>query len=438
MFICLFAFPLRLCVKLFLLYLYLMNPKKYIISLAFLALTTNAFCGEDSCYYFAKNKLYNELVAYLKITRPNYALYVAVSRSAFNQPEYSNAVLEHIDVHLIPDSLKFLYYSAQYDNYLNLYEYAKAANTGGILLKDFKNYYTAETYSSLEEDVNVWETVSEAPPQTMEKKGGAVIPLAHDKYGLQRVQVKIADSAYDFVFDTGASISVATESFAKKLGIKMLSQKLITTKAIAGNEVSGRMGLLDNLSVSSISAHHVLFYVFPDSVLSFGGGVFKIDAILGFPVIKAFGTFTQTHTQISVAASDSVQESSHHNFTVQDQVPVIYLKVFDKELPFAFDTGDNDILLSKTFYDAFQPKIRGRLKTGGVAGAGGGTKFKAFVIDSLTLSVGDKPALFKNISVNTENYHISGKEYYGNVGQALITKFKSMTISFTNAAISFD
>ena len=404
---------------------------------AFLFLSTTAHA--QSNYSLAKNKHYNELEENLrKQPGKDSALWTGILKSAFNQPVQSERLLTRFNAAQFPDSIAYLYLNARYDNNLNLFNYRKGADIGEILITKYKRSYTPDSYQTMQEDVAVWKTVSAIPPQELQKNGDNVIPLMHDKFGLQKVTVKVEDKDYDFVFDTGASICTVIESFAKKIGVKIISDSLIYTKAIAGNIVSGRMGVLDELSIGNIKAQHVLFYVFPDSVLSFAGGQLVIPAILGFPVIKSFGTFTQTKTAINIPAADPVMENVHHNFIVQDQVPIIYLKAFDREVPFAFDTGDNDILLNKIFYETFRSRLKGKFSMGSETGAGGSATFKALVLDSLTLFVGAQPATFKKISVNTENYHISGKEYYGNIGQALITKFRSMTISFTNARISFE
>lgn len=404
---------------------------------AFLILSTSTHA--QSNYSLAKNKRYNELEENLRQhSAKDSALWTGILKSAFNRPVASEKLFMRFNELQFPDSIAYLFLNARYDNSLNLFNYRRAATIGETLLMKYKRFYTPDSYISLQEDVAVWKTVSAIPPQELQKHGDNTIPLMHDKFGLQKVSVKVNGEDYDFVFDTGASISVATESFAQKIGVKIISDSLIYTKAIAGNIVSGRMGVLDELSVGKIKAQHVLFYVFPDSVLTLGGGALVINSILGFPIIKSFGTFTQTKTSISIPAADPLMENVHHNFIVQDQVPIIYLKAFDQELPFAFDTGDNGGTLSKTFYDAFRDRLKGKIRTDGQAGAGGSSTFKALVLDSLTMFVGPQPATFKKISVNTEGYHVSGKEYYGNIGQALITKFKSMTISFTNARISFE
>ena len=173
--------------------------------------------GKSAFVFFAKNKRYNELETKLLNSGGKYlSLYNGIVPSAFNQPVVSHQILDSVDISQLSDGLQYLNYLAKYDNCMNLFEYRKASQTGEVLVKRFRRFYTVDLYSSLINDVDVWKCIGGVAPEVVSKNDGSGIGLQQDALGLKNIGVTVADSSYQFVFDTGASISVVSESFGKK------------------------------------------------------------------------------------------------------------------------------------------------------------------------------------------------------------------------------
>jgi hypothetical protein len=47
------------------------------------------------------------------------------------------------------------------------------------------------------------------------------------------------------------------------------------------------------------------------------------------------------------------------------------------------------------------------------------------------MALGEQEINFPALKIDTENYHVSGNELYGNIGQDLLKQYKEVTISFS-------
>ncbi len=96
--------------------------------------------------------------------------------------------------------------------------------------------------------------------------------------GLINVPVEFKDSTFDFVFDTGANLSVITESYAIKAGLDVRNV-VFKVRAITGIDVNAKLGVAKLLKMGDVEVENVVFIVFPDSVLSFAGGAYRIRGL---------------------------------------------------------------------------------------------------------------------------------------------------------------
>jgi predicted aspartyl protease len=112
--------------------------------------------------------------------------------------------------------------------------------------------------------------------------------LDYDMARLPRADVTINGRRQEAVLDTGANYSTITESVARSLGLRMLPDP-ITVGASGNDAVAGHLAVADTLVFAGGEFRDVVFIVLPDSALSFMGGVYRIPAIVGFPVLSALG-----------------------------------------------------------------------------------------------------------------------------------------------------
>ena len=257
--------------------------------------------------------------------------------------------------------------------------------------------------------------------------------------GLWNIPVQQQDSSYLFIFDTGANISTITASYAQKLHLDVVKNSQVSIEGgMNGVSTKVNLGIAKQLNIGNVQINNALFLIFPDSALSFAGGAYKINGIIGLPIIKALEEITigKDSMQIPLVAD---KKTVAHNLALDLLQPVIYMDYQDKPLPFTFDTGAQGTLFSDNFYKRFKIQLDSISKKDSLqmGGAGGSRRMNIIKVPQIPFTFDHKPVLFRNTQVNLETAQVSDKYYYGNIGQDMFAQFTSMTINFVNSSVSF-
>ena len=119
----------------------------------------------------------------------------------------------------IPDSLmKDLYQKKYYDNAF-LYEYNKAYETADILNSRYNTFLTQDEKEDVSDDIIMFKSLINAPPQKITKgKTDLKLKIKKDIAGLWNVPVKVNDTDFEFVFDTGADFPCLLNLLRKNSG----------------------------------------------------------------------------------------------------------------------------------------------------------------------------------------------------------------------------
>jgi predicted aspartyl protease len=322
------------------------------------------------------------------------------------------------------------------DNHVKLYEYREAHLTTQLLLRKYRKVLTADEQNDARNSDIIWKGLQHVAPQTTTIARETQIPYRRDLAGLINVPVRFADSTFDFVFDTGANISVITESYARKSNLRMLNVRF-KVKAITGLEVDADLGIANELRMGDIIIRNAVFMVFPDSTLSFARGLYTIKGIIGFPVIEQLQEIRINKKSLIVP--QTTVDRNIRNFGVDELLPVISVVYNTDTLAFTFDTGAQFTFLNEPFYRNYRPLIDTAAKAFDmqIGGAGGITKTKAYRLPQIAITVAGQPALLKDVAVKTTSTDVKDKLYYGNLGQDVMNQFKEMVINFRYMYVDF-
>lgn len=127
------------------------------------------------------------------------------------------------------------------------------------------------------------------PSQQVVERQPRPSPTRRDKAGLLRTTVRINGLDQDAVLDTGANLSVISSSTAERLGIRILDAEGSVGSG-SRDAVATRIGVAERLEIAGITVSNVAFLVLADSALEMPlPGGYRIDAIIGFPVLRAIG-----------------------------------------------------------------------------------------------------------------------------------------------------
>lgn len=134
-------------------------------------------------------------------------------------------------------------------------------------------------------DEKIAEAFRAAPP--IRGRGGATVPTVANPLGSKSANVTVNGVTLPWFMDTGAEISVVTESTAAKLAVRVLpgSSDVGTSTS---NRVTGKMGLVDKAMIGGATVENLPVLILPDAMLALGKD-YTIPAIFGLPAFAALG-----------------------------------------------------------------------------------------------------------------------------------------------------
>ena len=118
------------------------------------------------------------------------------------------------------------------------------------------------------------------------------LPVAFGRPNLLRLAVRVNGRApEEMVLDSGASLSLLTESAAERLGVTFVPGATASAKGLHATDVPMRLGWVDSLRLGDVTLTDVPVGVLPDGTLTFETaalGVFRLNGVLGVHVMKEF------------------------------------------------------------------------------------------------------------------------------------------------------
>ena len=374
---------------------------------------------------------------------PDLLLYKAILNNVFNKPKESNHLINRILTDYpkyINDSVYSDLYSMRGVNACLLQDYRQIYADDNFILQNYKQVCTPAEIESYENMNLFFHNLFDVPKMEISKSADCRISCKRDKGGLFNIPVTFGRDTSEFVFDTGANFSTITQTLAKKYGVKIVGDKS-KLGAATGIKMDAVTGVAD-IKLGSIEIKNVVFYILPDSALSFANGAYTIKGIIGFPVMRALQEFTiKDDGYLTIPNKpDNPTKTEVRNFALDGFSPVIKVIYKNDVLPFHFDTGAKATNLYSLFFNNYKNEILGHStkKKHKFGGAGGTVETETYLLDSINLSVGNSNARIDSLRVTDKDLMGDDVKYvYGNFGQDYIKQFSAMKINLTAMSISF-
>ncbi|MEZ4903742.1 MAG: retropepsin-like aspartic protease [Spirosomataceae bacterium] len=363
----------------------------------------------------------------------DFYFFKAVFANVCNNPNLSNRYLDTLQAKEIPATLMLKYWKLRADNYVKLFDYKKAYETNHYINEHFKSEFTSDHYKGSVNTELIWKSLQYEKVQKIGLNGQVSVPFTKDFGDLYNVKVSINKIDTSFVFDTGAGISVISESLAKQLGLKVFENDSIKVSGFTGIGNKTKLAIADSISIGNLKIYNPYFLIFEDQALTFAEGKYKINGIIGFPILKEIGTITITKNKIQFSNAFKQKTIKNKNLFTEYLHPILYLNFNGDMLPFCFDTGGNETLFSKTFFDRYKTILEAvshETSTQKIASAGGEISYSSMTMKKIHLKLNTVSVVLKNLEINKEGYHRFGKEYYGNLGKDALSQFSKVIISF--------
>lgn len=387
--------------------------------------------------YFRLDKLVSSLDS--GIQTPEVLLFKAKLGYVFNKPEASNKaiglLLEKYSKEFNDTIVSDLYLMRSV-NFTRLENYKQALADGNTFIDMFSSLYDSSFIAETRDDNTVREALAEVPKMEAFSASDVRIPVHRDMAGLINLPVVLQNDSVDFVFDSGANMSVIVSSIAEKYGFKPLGKKIYVL-ALTGKRIEAQLTMV-NLKMGSIEIRNSPFIVFPDSVMTFGNGIYSIKGIIGFPIMNALKEFTLLDDQFLVIPKTPSKAASR-NFALDQATPVIMVTYLNDTLPFHFDTGAHSTLLYSTFFNRYKDYVTQNCKkqTDQVGGVGGTADVEAYILGKAKLTAGGVQTDLDSLRILTKSLMSNQENLYGNFGQDFMKKYKVMSVNFEEMFIKF-
>ena len=368
----------------------------------------------------------------------NLHFYQAFIGSAFNNYPKSILLAESLlrnDNSSLKDSARVDLMLLLRDNYFKTFQYKKAAETGKDILKNHKNVL-GDRLHDVKNTLLIHEGLKNISPQQVDLKK-VTLKWKPNKLGLIEIPLKTKTSTLRIVFDTRAHISTVTQSFAKKLGLKVLDVSFEESSGITGIKFKSKLGVSDSLYLGDILIKNAVFQILPDKQLHFPTLNYTLDGILGFPVITQLKEVHIRRNGDFVISPNTIH-SNLNNLAFDGSTTVISVKNNADTLSFHFDSGATASEFYSNYFNRYKAEItkNGKTQTVESGGVGGSIKTQVYILPTINLTIGEKELQLKEIAVRTVPT-FKRQKYNGNIGQDVIKQFDEMILNFESMYLNF-
>jgi len=266
------------------------------------------------------------------------------------------------------------------------------------------------------------------------------LPITRDMAQLARADVVIGSSTENAVLDTGANYSTITEGAARRVGVHVLDGQIMVTSSVS-EATPSRVGVADRVTFGGVEYHNVVFAVLPDESLSFAGGRYKIDVIVGLPVLMhlgrlAFAADAQGETLSFGPSPDARGPDS--NFWLDGLEPFATVSVDNAPNPLTMeiDSGARTSQLNHDRRANFAALLDGASTHAvSIGGAGGTLTQQASVVPHLTVHVGAQTVTLDDVEVidgpSADQDGVIGQDVLRSHGGGYVLDFDAMRFELT-------
>ena len=268
------------------------------------------------------------------------------------------------------------------------------------------------------------------------------LPLRFGTPDLPQVQVRVNDQAAgELILDSGASLSLLTESVARQLGVEPVAEAITAFRGLHEEEVTMRLGWARSVSVGGLTLTDVPFGILPDETLTFestGPVPFAPPGVLGAHLMKEFDwrfEFGDGRVQAIRVETASARGASRQNLFFRRMKPM--LRVSFNGRPWSFfllDTGSEATMVTPSGLEA--NRFRGAEASAPITLEGIGQRRVSWAkVSDVRIGSGRWMVWFRDLVVNEGGEGVGD----GIVGMSFLAlfdvdlRFSSMTLGLEKA-----
>jgi tetratricopeptide (TPR) repeat protein len=277
---------------------------------------------------------------------------------------------------------------------------------------------------------------SRYPDQSIGKKHSTRVSGATVSREWLTIPVSIHGKALNWGVDTGANMSAISEAEARMLGLPIGDEQADFHDANGGSATM-RTTVVDSLRIGNVEIRNVPFMVMSDSQPPFNDMELGRRAILGFTFLSALRAICWTSDgTFQIGLPSDSNENNKPNLWFDGLSPVTRIRFQDRDLDFAFDTGDGagTQLWSRFSQDyAMLLKEHGTKSTRKVTQMGGSQERDIVSLPELQLQVGGLDTVLKPAEVFSKP--VGDDSRYGLLGMDLLTQARKVKVDFRSMTV---
>jgi predicted aspartyl protease len=273
--------------------------------------------------------------------------------------------------------------------------------------------------------------------QTHEPLREGRVAIKRDMADLPRSIGSVNGVEQEFVLDTGAGYSTITRSTAARLKVRVLPDA-ITVGSTTAKAVPSQLGIAERVDIAGNTFHNVVFLVMADEALTFGGGVYKIDAILGFPVLARMGRIEFVKTAegevFRVGVPSAPLGGNVRDLYLDELRPMTIVEFGGAgRLRMLLDSGARQTSLNATFAADFPMVVQNApSETSTIGGAGATRTVDVRVLRNVTVLADGRPRRIESVTVSGEK-----KGEHGAMGQDVLRAEGGFALDFNTMDFVF-
>jgi len=328
-----------------------------------------------------------------------------------------------------PTDMKVFAYERLGYRYMLYNHYAKAAEAFQSAFDLRQDELGSDLHSSL-----VFAKIAAGvPPVRMSDTGaqGARLPIQTDFARQKRIPVSMSGHISPMIVDTGAEVSVVAQSVAEKSGLQFLKGDV--TVGTVTDDVVGQLAVASSMNVGGIIFENVLFLVLPDEMLTFAGGQYFVDGIVGLPVFAKAGQIQWKDNTSQFLLGDTVDldRGSSAPMFWHDAGMGLEVTYQGSPYPVFFDSGASRSSGTLLFKGILGEKEANDLVTveGVRTGVGGAKKTTSYKLPEVPFGFVNHVVTLKNVTVAAEKLDEAGGDI-AVIGSDVPVAVQSFAIDF--------
>jgi predicted aspartyl protease len=268
-----------------------------------------------------------------------------------------------------------------------------------------------------------------------------VVRMEYGRPRIPRLLVRLNDLETDaMVFDTGASLSLLTETAATRLGVARVEGATASATGLHRGEIPMGFGWARTVRIGDLTLEHVPFGILPDEALTFGGSgtPYRFDGVLGVHLLKELDwlvAYEARQVRAVRLAPGMRRGSKDQNLFFRRLKPMVRTSLNQEPwFLFLLDTGSEPTMLTRSGIQRAH-LFRGEASYPMTLEGIGQSRVSWGKVSKVTIGVEKYMVRFADIIVKEEGDGIEdgviGSSFLGNFDATI--RFSTMTVSFERA-----